>query len=103
MNPTLKITVLLVERFEKAKEWKLEIPADPQSPNEIADTVFELSNKPSEWHTAEETEILRRFPRTGLRSVSIGDVLLIEDPESTDPGKFHVCTVESAGFRFHTP
>lgn len=92
---TITVKVLLVHRFEKPAEWRLEIPA--MSREEAADLVMLLSNCPS--HSDEEWEILRKFPRTGLRSVSVGDVLIIQD--ETRPEIAHTCHVEPVGFKFH--
>lgn len=97
MKPTITIIVLLVERFEPPKIWKLEIPGE-MSRGEAADYVFLLSNRPPEFLTETQREVLEKFPRTGLRSVSVGDVIIIEDPESDTR---HIATVERMGFTFH--
>lgn len=97
MKPTITIIVLLVERFEPPKIWKLEIPAE-MSPEASADYVFELSNAPPQFLTETQREVLEKFPRTNLRSVSVGDVIIIEKPDSDFR---HIATVERMGFNFH--
>ena len=94
---TIDIKVLLVERFAPAKVWRLEIPAMPAM--DAANLVFELSNAPENFLTDQQREILEKFPRKRLRSVSVGDVLIIPDPDR--PDFRHICTVEGAGFKFH--
>lgn len=98
MNPIIEIKVLLVDRFEHPKEWKLEIPSQT-SAHAAAEFVFEISNAPPQFLCPAKLDVLEKFPRTGLRSVSVGDVLIISDPER--PGFRHVATVERNGFRFH--
>jgi hypothetical protein len=93
----IRVTVLLVERFEKPKEWKLELP--PMPPEEAADLVFEISNAPPEFLTQEKRALLSIFPRTGMRSVSKGDMLIIQDHEN--PDHRHFLTVEGTGFKYH--
>ncbi len=96
----IDIKVLLVERFEPAKEWRLQIPAEPScNHSRIAECVFETSNAPPENLTEFQREILAKFPRTGLRSVSVGDVIIISDPDR--PDFRHVVTVERCGLKFH--
>jgi hypothetical protein len=94
---TIAIKVLIVDRFHAPKEWRLEIPA--MSPTEAANFVFELSNAPPELLSETKREILAKFPRTKLRSVSVGDVLIIHDEHR--PDFRHICTVASCGFKFH--
>ena len=95
---TIRIKVLLIEAWSSPKEWLLEIPAMPRE--EAADTIFGISNMPDhimpEWMQA----ILTKFPRTGLRSVSVGDALLIQD--ATHPEITHFAYVAEVGFKFHT-
>lgn len=97
MKTTLTVTVLLLERFNPPAKWTLEIPRE-MSPEASADFVFELSNAPPEFLSETQREILERFPRTGLRSVSVGDVIIIEKP---DTDFRHIATVERMGFNFH--
>lgn len=94
---TIAITVLIVDRFHAPKEWRLEVPA--MTPTDAANLVFELSNAPPELLSETSREILAKFPRTKLRSVSVGDVLII--PDTDRPDFRHICTVESCGFKFH--
>lgn len=94
---TITITVLLVERFEPPKEWRLELPSMP--PTKAADLVFELANSPPNFLSESSREILKKFPRTGLRSVSVGDILIIPDETRTDFR--HIATVQRMGFNFH--
>lgn len=95
---TIRITVLLVERFEKPKEWKLEMPRG-MIPKHAAETVYRISNLPPQFLSETEREILEKFPRTGLRSVSVGDMLIIEDEKGLSFR--HFATVEGNGFKFH--
>jgi hypothetical protein len=97
MKTTIAIKVLLTERFEPPKEWLLEVPAMP--PIDAADLAFRLSNCPPHMLTEDEREILRKHPRTGLRSVSVGDTLIIE---AHDQEKHrHILTVAGMGLKFH--
>jgi hypothetical protein len=99
MKATFTVTVLLLERFEKAKEWKLEIPRSlDMIPQETSEFVYRISNSPPEFLNALEKGILAKHPRTGLRSVSVGDIIIIEEPESE---KRHIASVLSCGFAFH--
>ena len=96
-TPVIKIKVLIADRFHAAQEWLLELPA--MGRGEAAEAVFEISNAPPEFLSEEYREILAKFPRDQVRSVSVGDILLIEDDEN--PDRMHVCTVEGVGFKFH--
>jgi hypothetical protein len=97
MKPTITVKVLLTERFESPKEWVLEVPREMR-PEHIADLVFELSNCPPDFLSESKREILAKYPRTGLRSVSVGDIIIIGETEM--PHR-HIATVESMGFNFH--
>jgi hypothetical protein len=94
---TIDIKVLLVDRFEVPKEWRLEIPA--MAPTDAGDFIYEISNAPPQFLSEEKREVLAKFPRTGLRSVSKGDVLIIQDHTRRDFR--HIATVEGNGFKFH--
>ncbi len=94
---TIEIKVFLVERFGRPQIWRLEIPAC--DPVDAARLAFHISNAPPDCLTEIEAAILSRFPRTRLRSVSVGDILLIQDAQI--PGLRHIATVDSVGFTFH--
>lgn len=94
---TIAAKVLLVDRFENPKEWSLRIPTMPRE--KAADLIFHISNAPDNWQTESDKKILAEFPRTGLRSVSVGDVILIQD--ETRPEICHTCHVVGVGFKFH--
>ncbi len=91
----IAIVVLLTGRFETPQKWSLEIPA--MLPEQAAELVFHLSNCPS--HSPSELEILKAHPRHGLRSVSVGDVIIIQDHEK--PEHRHILTVAPMGFASH--
>jgi hypothetical protein len=99
MKTTLTVIVLLVERFEPPQKWTLEIPSEITSREEAADYVFGISNAPAEFLSETQREIRANYPRSGLRSVSVGDVIIIEDAEIKDVR--HIATVERMGFNFH--
>jgi hypothetical protein len=94
---TITVTVLLTDRFESPKKWIVEIPAMP--PGKAAAYLYELSNMPTDILGDDQLETLARHPRTGLRSVSVGDVLII--PDTDRPDMRHIATVERMGFKFH--
>ena len=99
MNPTeIAILVFLVGRFEAPQIWRLEVPAMP--PADAAELAFKLSNAPEEFLTAGEAAILAKFPRTRLRSISVGDILVIQDADK--PEVLHHATVEGCGHKFHS-
>lgn len=93
----MKITVILPRSFDTAQIWNLEVPAMP--PEAAAELAFHLSNAPPRMLSESQWEILRRFPRTGIRSVSVGDMLIIQDPEK--PEARHFLTVDPCGFTAH--
>lgn len=94
---TIAVKVLLLERFEKAKEWLLEIPAMP--PMDAAEFVSTISNAPPHVLSEAQREVLEKFPRTKLRSYSTGDIMIIADAER--PDMRHFVTAEPFGFKFH--
>ena len=85
----IAILVFLVGRFEPPQIWRLEVPAMP--PADAAELAFKLSNAPPEFLAADEAEIMRKFPRTRLRSISVGDILIHVDSGA-------VWMVNSCGF-----
>jgi len=93
----IAILVFLVGRFEPPQIWRLEVPAMP--PADAAELAFKLSNAPPEFLAADEAEIMRKFPRTRLRSISVGDILIIQDADK--PEVHHYATVEGCGHKFH--
>ncbi len=94
----LAVTVLLVQSFTPPQVWNLELPAASRL-LEVADHAFRISNCPT--HLLDETdrEILAKFPRSGLRSISVGDVLIIQDPEN--PDSRHILSLDYSGFIDH--
>jgi len=97
MKPNIAILVFLVGRFESPKIWRLEVPAMP--PADAAEVAFKISNAPEEFLSDAEAAILKKFPRTGIRSISVGDILVIQDAEN--PEVHHYATVEGCGHKFH--
>jgi hypothetical protein len=73
----MKATVILNDRFFEPKIWKLTLPL--MNHDAAADLIFHLSNCPEEGLSESQKEILEDYPRTGMRSVSVGDVIVIED------------------------
>lgn len=94
---TFTVTALLVASFQSPKVWTVEVPVS--SREDAADCVFHLSNCPPHILSDKYKEILAEFPRTGLRSISVGDVLIIQDPD--DCAARHIATVDAVGFTFH--
>lgn len=97
-STSIQVKVLLVDRFEKPKEWELEIPTMP--PAEAADLVYGLSNMPGHALASWQQSILDEYPRTGLRSVSVGDMIIVQD--AGNPLHAHLFTVEGIGFKLHS-
>lgn len=73
----MKATVILNDRFFEPKIWKLTLPT--MNHEAAADLIFHLSNCPEESLSESQKEILEYYPRTGMRSVSVGDIIIIED------------------------
>lgn len=94
MPPLFQVTVLLPHPFSTPKRWTLEVPARDAA--DAADRVFHLSNCPEAAMSGEDRDIVERFPRTGLRSVSVGDILVIR--QAGVPGETHILTVDPVGF-----
>ena len=92
----MKVTVVLPGRFESPQVWNLEVSPKPKE--EVAEEVFELSNAPEEFLTEEGRALLEKFPRTNIRSVSVGDMIIIEDEHN--PIIRHIAIVEGMGFKF---
>ena len=80
MKPNIAILVFLPGRFESPQVWRLEVPAMPPVDAELA--------------------ILEKFPREGIRSISVGDILVIQDDEK--PEVSHYATVEGCCHKFHS-
>ena len=95
---TISILVFLAGRFEKPQVWRLKVPAMP--PADAAEVAFKISNAPEECLSAAEAAILKQFPRTGIRSISVGDILIIQDTDK--PDLCHYATVEGCGHKFHS-
>lgn len=98
MKPTIAILVFLAGRFESPQVWRLEVPAMP--PADAAELAFKLSNAPPEFPSDAEAEIMRKCPRTRIRSISVGDILVIQDADK--PEVHHYATVEGCGHKFHS-
>jgi hypothetical protein len=96
--PTISILVFLAGRFESPQVWRLEVPAMP--PGDAAELAFKISNAPEEFLSDAEAAILRAFPRTGIRSISVGDILIIQDDLKREVR--HYATVEGCGHKFHS-
>ena len=98
MKPNIAILVFLPGRFESPQVWRLEVPAMP--PVDAAEQAFKLSNAPEEFLNDAELAILEKFPREGIRSISVGDILVIQDDGK--PEVSHYATVEGCGHKFHS-
>ena len=98
MKPNIAILVFLPGRFESPQVWRLEVPAVP--PVDAAEQAFKLSNAPEEFLNDAELAILEKFPREGIRSISVGDILVIQDDGK--PEVSHYATVEGCGHKFHS-
>lgn len=103
MKTHIKITVLLPDSFREPQEWIIKIPLETSiavmDRESLAETIFKISNAPEEFLSLQELEILKANPRTGIRSVSVGDIIIIDMAD--DENSRHICTVRGCGFKFH--
>jgi hypothetical protein len=103
MKTHIIVTVLLPDSFREPQEWTIKIPLETSiavmNREEIAETIFKISNAPPEFLSLQELELLKANPRTGIRSVSVGDVIIID--MASEENSRQVCTVRGCGFKFY--
>jgi hypothetical protein len=100
MKTHLNILVLLHCQFSTPQEWLIKL--DPElklTVMEILDLVFHISNAPPSTLSPAEKDILLKNPRAGLRSISVGDTILVD--ADLDSNHRHIATVLPSGFKLH--